>query len=115
MTSVHRVRLQAAWHAAGSDPFWTRSFGKPVGLECDDRVWLVIERAAACSVALNGSDLPSVAAGMAVWRHDVTDALRERNELRLRFAVVAEAGIAVGRRPLPDPLGTVSLEIVSIV
>lgn len=117
MSGVHRIRLQAAWHSpAPGSTGWTRSFGRPAGLGPGDRVWLVIERPAASMLELNGVELPRVAADPAgTWRHEITRLLADRNELR----IVPETGVpdsaalpgAHGRRPLPDGLGAVVIEI----
>lgn len=111
MSDPHRIRLQAAWDAATGRTTWTRPFGRPTGVGPADRIWLVIERAAPCAVALNGRALPPVTAGADAWRHDVTAALRDRNELRLEFPGLSGDGIAAGRVPLPERLGLVALEI----
>ncbi len=89
-----------------------RSFGRPTGIGPEDRIWLVIERAAACVVALNGRVLAAASAGDGPWRHDVTTALQERNELQLTFNA-ARADAAAGRGPLPEWLGVVTLIIES--
>lgn len=117
MSEAHRIRLQAAWRPpAAGDTAWIRSFGRPAGLEPGDRVWLVIERPAVRTIELNGAGLPPVAADPGgAWRHEITGALAGRNELRL----VAESGVPDGdvpadardRRPLPDGIGAVTLEI----
>jgi hypothetical protein len=112
MAHVHRIRLQAAWEGCPRGTTWTRSFGRPSGVGPGDRVWLVVERPAACTVALNGRDLPAVIPGAAVWRHHVTADLLERNEVRLA-AGSAVAVPAAGRQPLPESLGIVTLEIES--
>ena len=117
MSGVHRIRLQAAWqpptHGAAG---WIRSFGRPAGLEPGDRVWLVIERPAACTAEFNGVVVPPVTADPGgAWRHEITRLLADRNELRL----VPETGMpdgaalptAHGRRPLPDGFGAVAIEI----
>lgn len=112
MTASHRISLQAAWTASPDGGTWTRSFGRPTGVGPEDRVWLVVERPAPGAATLNGRPLPAPAGDAAAWRHDVTDALRDRNELCLLFGAPIDGGQAGGRAPLPGRLGGVSLEIV---
>lgn len=109
MSGPHRIGLQAAWHVEAGAGAWIRSFGRPTGIDPGDRVWLVIERPAACVARLNGRPLPTIAAGVAAWRHDVTADLQRRNELRLDVPGAASASLC--RVPLPESLGTVALEI----
>ena len=111
MSEPHRIRLQAAWDVAAGGTTWTRSFGKPTGVGPGDRVWLVVERPAACAAALNGRPLPPVADRAAAWRHDVTADLRDRNELRLELHEPPGPVTAAVRVPLPEPVGLVALEI----
>lgn len=111
MSRPHRIGLQAAWHAEAGGAAWTRSFGRPTGIDPGDRVWLVIERPAACAALLNGWLLPPIAAGVAAWRHDVTADLLHRNELRLDVPGGVVPVASSGRTPLPESLGTVALEI----
>lgn len=112
MARVHRIRLQAAWDRCPRGATWTRSFGRPSGVGPEDRVWLVVERPAACALMLNGRELPAVFPGTASWRHHVTADLRERNELRLDAGTTV-AVAAAGRQPLPESLGIVRLEVES--
>ena len=109
MSGAHRISLQAAWDAVAGGASWVRSFGRPTGVAVADRIWLVIERPAACTVLLNGRHLPPIGGGLGAWRHDVTAALRPRNELRLEFA--GRTAIEPGRAALPESLGSVALEI----
>lgn len=111
MSDTHRIRLQAAWDVAAGGAVWTRSFGRPTGVGPGDRVWLVIERPAACSAALNGGALPAVGVGAGPWRHDVTADLRDRNELRLEVRWPWEPAPTAVRVALPETLGRVALEI----
>lgn len=111
MSESHRIRLQAAWDVAAGGAAWTRSFGKPTGVGPGDRVWLVLERPAACMAALNGRPLPPIVGGNAAWRHDVTADLRDRNELRFELHEPPGPVAAVGRVPLPETVGLVALEI----
>lgn len=111
MSGSHRIGLQAAWDAGAGGAAWIRSFGRPTGVAAGDRVWLVVERPAACTALLNGRPLPPIVAGVGAWRHDVTADLRPRNELRLEFAGRIVANVGPGRTPLPEALGSVALEI----
>ena len=111
MSVTHRIRLRAAWEVTADGTAWMRSFGRPTGVGVGDRLWLVIERPAACKALLNGRPLPPVPAGAKAWRHDVTADLRERNELRLQFVVPAGRVGDGGRVPLPESLGEVLVEI----
>lgn len=113
MNEVHRIRLQAAWHATAGGAVWNRSFGIPTGVGSGDRIWLEITRPAACAAALNGRTLPSVVAGAAPWRHDVTADLRDRNDLRLEFVAALPARAAAERELLPEVGGGVALVITS--
>jgi hypothetical protein len=123
VSEPHAIHLGAAWQppdAAGTEGrHWLRRFGLPAGLGPADRVWLAIERPAACRLAVNGSPLPPCAAGIA-YRVDVTPLLRERNELVLEAASASaapvDAGCSVdrhGRVPLPAAFGRMLLEIVT--
>ncbi len=117
MSGNHVINLSTAWEppdpAAGRDA-WTRRFGMPAGIEPGDRVWLVIEPATGCSLALGGEPLPPAVAGRP-WRHDVTGRLGPRNELVLIPASAlapAPAGRPThGRLPLPAAIGSARLEI----
>jgi hypothetical protein len=111
VSESHRIRLQGAWEVAAGGAAWTRSFGRPTGVGPGGRVWLVLERPAACAAALNGRPLPPVAGGIAAWRHDVTADLRDRNELRLEVHEPPWPVAGVGRTPLPEAVGLVALEI----
>lgn len=111
MNGRHRIRLQSAWNVAAGGAVWTRSFGRPAGVGPADRIWLVIEEAAACSAVLNDLPLPPVAGGGGAWRHDVTAALESRNDLRFELRE-PQAPVANGTRPpLPESVGLVALEI----
>ncbi len=117
MNGNHVINLSTAWEppdlAAGREA-WVRRFGMPAGIEPGDRVWLVIEAALGCDLALGGEPLPAAVAGRP-WRHDVTGRLGPRNELLLIPAaadVPEPAGRpAHGRLPLPAAIGSVRLEI----
>lgn len=111
MSGPHRIRLQAAWQSAAAGAVWTRSFGRPTGIDPGDRIWLVIEAPKACAAKLNGRPLPVVVGVMAAWRHDVTAELLERNDLRLEFDAPSDVESVTARSPLPDALGLVALEI----
>jgi hypothetical protein len=117
VSGVHAINLSTAWDppdpVAGRQA-WTRRFGMPAGIESGDRVWLVIEAATNCELAIGGEPLPPVVAGRP-WRHDVTGRLGPRTELvLLPAATIADEPAppsAHGRRPLPAAVGSVRLEI----
>ena len=116
----HVINLSTAWEPpdpATGGIAWTRRFGMPAGVEPGDRVWLVIEPAMDCALALGGEPLPPVVAGRP-WRHDVTGRLGPRNELLLEPAATSAdepaRPAAHGRRPLPAAVGSVRLEIESV-
>ncbi|MFM9058320.1 MAG: hypothetical protein ACKOSQ_04240 [Planctomycetaceae bacterium] len=111
MGDTHRIRLQAAWDVAAGGRTWTRSFGRPTGVGPGDRVWLVIERPAARSAAIDGRPLAAVGVGDGPWRHALNADLRERHELRLEFAAPPGPVAACVRVPLPEAAGCVWLEI----
>ena len=111
MGDTHRIRLQAAWNVAAGGTTWTRSFGRPTGVGPGDRIWLVIERAAACSATLDGRTLSAVAGGAGPWRHDIGADPRNRHELRLEFAAPPGPVSAGARERLPEGAGVVWLEI----
>ena len=113
----HVINLSTAWgppDAAAGRVAWTRRFGMPAGIEPGDRVWLVIEAATGCDLALDDERLPAAAAGR-LSRHDVTGRLGLRNELVLipEAAVAPDPAVrpAHGRLPLPAAIGSVRLEI----
>jgi hypothetical protein len=113
----HVINLSTAWEppdAAAGREAWTRRFGMPAGIEPGDRVWLVIEAATGCDLAIGGAPLPAAVAGR-LSRHDVTGRLGPRNELVLipEQALAPEpAGRPThGRLPLPAAIGSVRLEI----
>jgi hypothetical protein len=63
---------------------YTRHFGRPTGLEAEDRVILVFERVDAFgTVALNGLPLGIVPVGGAAADFDVTADLKPRNQLAI--------------------------------
>lgn len=116
MSDIHVINLSTAWQppdrAVGCGA-WVRRFGMPAGIEPGDRVWLVIEPATNCDLVLGGEPLPPVMDGKR-WRHELTAALRERNELTL--AAPAAIGPPVvtaahGRCDLPATIGRAWLEI----
>lgn len=117
MSGTHAINLSTAWEppdpALGRGP-WTRRFGMPAGTGPGDRVWLVIEAATNCELALGGEPLPGVVAGRP-WRHDVAGRLGPRNELVLVPAATSVGEPAPpsahGRRRLPAAVGSVRLEI----
>lgn len=118
----HAIHLGNAWEPPAEHAgAWTRRFGRPSGVEPDDRVLLVCERpseAAAArprlAVSLNGMSLVPIDPGSARWEHEITPLLRERNELVLQ-AAQADAPPAVdrhGRASLPEAWGRLSIVIV---
>jgi len=113
----HAINLTAAWTppaAPGPPAVWRRQFGMPTGIAAADRVWLVVESPAGCTLELNGVAMRSAAAGECL-RQDVTRLLRRRNELCLtggdEGVPADQPGAPLGRRPLPARLGRVWLEI----
>lgn len=111
MSGSHRIRLQAAWSVTAGGRVWTRSFGRPTGIGAADRIWLVFERPPAGRALLNGAELAPLDGRAAVWRHDVTGTLQDRNELRLEVETQWPETADADRLPLPDALGAVSVEI----
>lgn len=111
MSGSHRIRLQAAWSVTAGGRVWTRSFGRPTGIDAADRIWLVIERPAAGRALLNGVEVAPLDGRAAAWRHDVTGSLQNRNELRLEVETPWPETSDADRLPLPDALGAVSVEI----
>lgn len=114
--SRHAINLTHAWEAEPGGPAggttWVRRFGRPTGLAAGDVVRLVIDGAAACTLALNGVPLPAGRPGPAWW-FEITPLLRDRNLLVLVPQEHDAADAAVpGRLPLPAALGRVWLEIV---
>lgn len=134
MSKIHRIDLTSAWEPAGPNT-WKRRFGRPSGLEPEDRVWLVLESPPSAGRSAGGD---SDAAGRAVEdvslnglplaafedralvdasrrRVDVSLLLRPRNELVLSCAGAGGGCGAVPadavRQPLPDGCGRVILEI----
>lgn len=114
----HQIRLQAVWDPpfSGSDA-WRRQFGKPTGIEAGFRVVLVVEEPAVAALALNGVALPISARPGSCWSQDVTDLLRDRNELALVPAVTAaiprDPANAHRRVSLPVAVGRIRLEILT--
>lgn len=117
--TTHEIRLQAVWAPPRSrgQP-WLRRFGRPAGIEPGIRVVLVIENAAVATLTLNGTALPQVTVAGSRWTYDVTNLLRDRNELLLMPAadeliVVGATANAHGRVSLPIIIGRVALEILT--
>ena len=116
MSDTHAINLSTAWEPPGpavARAAWVRRFGMPAGIEPGDRVWLVVEPAAACEVRLGGEPLPAVVAGER-RRHDITRLLRPRNELMLVTVEPADRPLVTavhGRCDLPATIGRVWLEI----
>ena len=117
----HRIGLSQAWDvrdADGDAPTWSRSFGRPTGLEEADRVLLVVEGAdVAADLTLNGISLGRPSDSQRRLEFDVTALLRPRNMLLLapvgaRCPPVGEPSTRAKRQSLGRPLGDVSLEIV---
>jgi hypothetical protein len=116
MSGGHAINLGNAWESEPGDDGhaaeWVRRFGRPTGLEPGDSLWLVIEEPAACTLVFNGARLPESGPG-AEYRIEITPLVRDRNLLVLVPHDGAAVGAAaVGRVPLPTPLGRVRLEIV---
>jgi len=141
----YRIRLRSPWegrrHASADSPGlryrFRRWFGRPTGIDDDQRVWLVVEPIPASesgapmqefAVALNGQSLPPCDAvtGAACW--DVTTRLNPRNEVVIEYSCPAEAaampvpGITMldqessaNLRDLPTWIREVRLEIVTSV
>ncbi|MFM1904892.1 MAG: hypothetical protein RLZZ440_2792 [Planctomycetota bacterium] len=121
MAERHAINLSTAWcPPAAAAEAWVRRFGRPDGVEQGDVIWLVVESAGGCRLALNAASLPTVPPG-GVLRHAVTGLLGPRNELQLsplegRAALpVGESACpnSHGRSPLPDAMARVRLEIES--
>ena len=116
MSDIHVINLSTAWEPpdpAVGRAAWVRRFGMPAGIEPGDRVWLVVEPAAACEVRLGGEPLPAVVAGER-RRHDITAALRDRNELALAAPTAGPPPVVTavhGRCDLPATIGRVWLAI----
>ena len=116
MSEVHAINLSTAWEPpdpAAGRAAWLRRFGMPAGIGPGDRVWLLVEPAAAGELRLGGEPLPAVVTGRR-WRHDITRLLRPRNELTL--ATVEPVGRPLvtavhGRCDLPATIGRVWLEL----
>jgi hypothetical protein len=125
----HAIRLGSAWDPPAEVPpstdeqvRWARRFGRPGGLGPDDRVLLVVtESVTGAEIAVNGVCLPPLLlpphlAGAARWSHDITPLLRDRNDIVVAVPA-AVGGDPVcgmrGRSPLPQAIGTITLEIVS--
>lgn len=113
----HQIRLQSVWDPPrfGGDA-WRRQFGRPAGMEPGIRVILVVHEPAVASLSLNGMALPIPATAGSRWSQDVTELLRDRNELVLMPATTAatrEPPNAHGRLSLPAVVGRVFLEILT--
>lgn len=115
MGEPHRIHLGGAWEPPAADrpqSPWTRRFGRPPGLDAVERVWLVIERPAPCTIELNGVSLGAVGPGCRAWRREITRLLTARNVLVLTpVAAVAAADMGGGRCGLPAACGRPLLEI----
>lgn len=86
----HTIRLDNGWEpplVSDAGLRLERRFGRPSGLEPDDRVLLVFAApAATASVVMNDAVLPPLAAGTFRWEHDITPLLRDRNALVVLIA-----------------------------
>lgn len=88
IAQLHPTRMPCpcTWRDGGWPDFHGRAlhvrrFGWPTQLDADERVWLVIESSkASLNLELNGSRLASAPPGSTI-ETDVTELLRERNEL----------------------------------
>lgn len=117
MNDRHVIHLGGGWEPprGGASGTWRRHFGRPSGIGPGDRLWLVIDRPAACRLVLNAAALAACPGGPTAYRAEVTMLLGDRNLLTLETthrAADHSAGDDGGRRSLPDPLGRISLEIV---
>lgn len=119
---------------------WRRWFHRPTGLATADRLLLVWEPGAGQTddvepgdggegngghgnrrpqrvwLTVNGTDLPPLPAARppaGVWECDVTDLVRERNELLLHGVTESDADRGGPRTSLPRGWGRLSLVIVS--
>ena len=128
----HRISLSAAWEPPldPARPVWVRRFGRPAGLgdqgrgahpAAGPRVVLVVA-GDAVAVVLNGIPLAVEPPASqeheppACQRHDITQLIAARNELRLTSAVVGRVvgnPARHGRIDLPEAVGRVWLEIVA--
>lgn len=121
----HRIGLSQAWQVREAEgdapPCWSRSFGRPTGLEAADRVLLVVEGAGvAAELTLNGIRLGRPSGFQPRSEFDVTSLLRQRNELTLSpdgarpppDGAGSEPSTRADRQSLWSALGDVSLEIV---
>jgi hypothetical protein len=118
------IEVPADWGGTLGEDFFgqvlfTRHFGRPTGLEAQDRVLLVIERVDAFgTVALNGLPIGIVPAGGAAARFDIGDSLRPRNQLAILVELPQTTFASppldrAGRDGLPGGLvGAIGLEIV---
>jgi hypothetical protein len=97
---------------------YSRSFGKPTGLNAEDRVELVCQCVDAFgAVELNDLQLGNIPSGLAATRFDITQFLRPRNELVIDVELPMAGGDLEhsnrpGREGLPGGIvGEVCLEI----
>ncbi len=87
---VHTIRLRGPWQQenASGRSCWRRRFGCPTGLAPQQRIWIVVEGIGGPGeVVLNGGVLGRLSAqgSEQLSRFDVSDVLRERNELAIRL------------------------------
>jgi hypothetical protein len=94
---LHAIRLRGAWTIV--DGRHARAFGWPTTLDPHERVWLVCGSVTGPAVvAVNGTSVGEVPAGVHPFAADISTLLRPRNELVITAAPGA-------------PLGDVGLEV----
>jgi hypothetical protein len=84
------IKMPTGWDRIGLGDFhgtvrFSRSFGCPRHIDPDERAWLIIEDVSRnCVVSLNGMTIGAWSSDK-IAEVDVTESLRERNELRLEL------------------------------
>jgi len=92
-----RMTIPCSWRGGGWPGFrgralHARHFGRPTGLDANERVRLVIEPLAATGTArLNGQPLGAISAGV-TFEIDVTAQLTARNLLEIELAADEDSG-----------------------
>src|SRR5688572_20213709 len=98
---LRRIHIPAQRAAITSDEYdgrllCYRRFGCPTCLDPHERVWLVIDQPARPGeAALNGAQLGIFQIAAAPTEFDITDRLKERNELVLAFDFSRRETVAV--------------------
>ena len=113
MIETHAIRLRGPWECQTNDGWQRvhmptalagitseqdrgrlvcrRRFGCPTCLDSHERVWLVIDRPLLSGEGqLNGEPLGQFGAGQVSKEFDITNRLRERNEVILDFEIAAD-------------------------